>query len=97
MAGLLIMLDSSSKWNEVWKVLEVWRVYPQRCLRVATQVHHMIGGRGKRGRGISALAEHKQAVCDVCHEEITGGIGGKKLMRIGGDVPLWTDFYRGVR
>lgn len=67
-----------------------------RCNRRATQVHHMIGGNGKRGRGISALAKHKQHVCDECHLLITGYIGGKKLWREGGMVPLWTDRYRVV-
>ena len=64
-----------------------------RCCRKATQVHHMIGGRGKRGVGISALKEHKQHVCDVCHRAIGGGIGGKQLNRVGGAVPFWTDWY----
>jgi hypothetical protein len=69
---------------------------PVRCQRAATQVHHMIGGNGKRGRGISALAIHKQHMCDACHLWITGDLGGKKLKRIGGDVPLWTDTYQRV-
>ncbi len=67
-----------------------------RCTRRATQVHHMIGGRGKRGVGISALSEHKQHVCDRCHLDITGDIGGKKLQRIGEPVPAWTDTYRRI-
>ena len=72
----------------------VFRGYlPLRCPFWATQVHHMIGGHGKRARGISGLAEHKQHVCDRCHLDITGDIGGKKLKRIGGVVPLWTDPY----
>ena len=68
-----------------------------RCLHLATQVHHMIGGHGRRARGISMFAEHKQAVCDPCHLGITGDIGGKKLVRIGGVVPHWTDSYRRVK
>ena len=68
-----------------------------RCTHYATQVHHMIGGNGKRGRGISALAEHKQHVCNSCHDDITGRVGGKKLQRLGGLVPLWTDCYERIR
>lgn len=52
-------------------------------------IHHMIGGWGKRARGLSILAEHKQAVCADCHPLITQHI----LRRVGGDVPLWTDEY----
>ena len=68
-----------------------------RCTRRATQVHHMIGGRGKRGKGISAFREHKQHVCYRCHQDITGDVGGKRLLREGGSVPLWTDHYRRVK
>ena len=67
--------------------------YTLRCPRYAVQVHHMIGGNGKRGKGISALQEHKQHVCKSCHDDITGRVGGKRLQRIGGVVPLWTDCY----
>lgn len=71
-------------------------VYP--CVNTATQVHHMIGGRGRRGVGISALAEHKQDVCDQCHLDITGDIGGKRLiLQEAGPVPVWTDSYRRVK
>lgn len=52
-------------------------------------VHHMISGWGKRARGLSLLAAHKQDVCVECHDLITG----KVLRRVGGDVPLWTDEY----
>ena len=63
-----------------------------RCPKRANQVHHMISGRGKRGRGISALAKHKQHVCGDCHPLITGHV----LRRIGSEVPLWTDEYERV-
>jgi hypothetical protein len=69
---------------------------PVRCSRQATEVHHLIGGNGKRGIGISALAIHKQHICHSCHLWITGDLGGKKLKRLGGDVPLWTDPYQRV-
>ena len=65
-----------------------------RCWNVATQIHHMIGGWGKRGRGRSALRDHKQHVCEGCHRSITGDIGGKKLIRVGGVIPHYTDCYK---
>src|SRR3990167_2409825 len=77
--------------SEGW--CEVMRLGPfgdYRCVLKANQVHHMLGGIGTRGRNRSALAEHKQHVCDTCHQLITE----KRLERIGGDVPLWTDKYR---
>lgn len=81
---------------EVKVLSEVLAEWHWRCQRAATQVHHLIGGRGKRGIGISALAEHKQHVCDQCHLAITGDIGGKKLIRVGGVIPHWTDRYKRV-
>lgn len=78
-------------------VVEWAGAYAWRCMQLATQVHHMIGGRGQRGVGISALADHKQHVCDQCHRDITGDIGGKKLIRVGGLMPHWTDWYRRAR
>ena len=64
-----------------------------RCQRRGHQTHHMIGGWGKRARGISILAEHKQYVCQRCHDDI----GGHVLQRIGGDPPRWTDAYRRLK
>jgi hypothetical protein len=55
----------------------------------APGVHHMIPGRGNRGRGDSALAECKQDVCFECHRLITE----KKLKRVGGDKPHYMDPY----
>ena len=68
-----------------------------RCARRAEHVMHLIGGRGTRGRGLSALKEHKLHGCARHHREIDGDLGGKKLKRIGGVVPLWTDPYQLVR
>lgn len=68
-----------------------------RCLRKAVHVHHQIGGWGSRARGPSVLSRHKQHACTRCHDDITGRVGGKKLVRIGGEVPLWTDRYRRVK
>ena len=62
----------------------------QRCPLEGRHVHHMIGGIGKRGRGISALAERKQLVCFEHH----GLIHQNKIERIGGDVPHYTDTYQ---
>lgn len=62
---------------------EVWIGRFERCARRGNQTHHMIGGWGKRARGISILAEHKQYVCHQCHDDI----GGHILKRIGGDPP----------
>jgi hypothetical protein len=71
--------------------------WSRRCQRAAEHVHHQISGRGKRGIGISTLKAHKLAVCNFCHRDIHGDIGGKRLERIGGDIPLWTDRYRRVK
>lgn len=68
-----------------------------RCQHVATQVHHMIGGHGRRARGLSVYATAKQHVCDACHLAITGDLGGKKLRRIGGPVPHYQDVYERCR
>lgn len=65
-----------------------------RCQRRSVPgVHHMIGGWGKRARGNSLLAEHKQDVCTKCHSDITG----KVLRRVGGELPLWSDTYERVQ
>ena len=83
---------------EVWALYGDWHIWgARRCVNRASQVHHMIKGQGRRGIGRSALAYHKQHVCAICHADIEGGVGGKKLIRIGGTVPRWTDTYRRVR
>ena len=64
-----------------------------RCERGAFHVHHMLQGSGRRGRGKSALAKHKQHVCTRCHSDIGAGI----LKRMGGDERLWTDVYERQR
>lgn len=79
---------------------EVWEFTCRmllQCRRRAVHVHHMIGGRGKRGIGLSALKEHKQDVCEQCHLDITGDVGGKRLKRVGDVLPRWTDYYERVR
>ena len=69
-----------------------------RCFCRAVHVHHMIKGRGKRAVGESVLAKHKQHVCHQCHQDIEGGVGGKRLVLVpAGDLPVYTDVYRRVR
>ena len=68
-----------------------------RCPYTAVHVMHLIGGNGRRGRGKSCLRIHKLHGCAEHHREIDGGIGGKKLRRLGGPIPFWTDCYERVR
>ena len=65
----------------------------QRCPWVGRHVHHMIGGIGKRGHGISALAERKQLVCFGHHTLIHQN----NVERIGGTIPHYTDTYQARR
>lgn len=74
------------------EVLEL-QIGVERCPRRGNQTHHMIGGWGKRARGNSLLARHKQYVCQRCHDDI----GAHVLKRIGGEPPLWTDCYERLR
>lgn len=64
-----------------------------RCQRRAVHVHHMLGGIGVRGRGESAKAIRKQHVCTACHSDI----GNHVLVRIGDQMPHFTDTYRRVK
>lgn len=43
----------------------------RRCVRRASEVHHILGGRGRRGVGESALAKNKLHQCGICHDLIT--------------------------
>lgn len=45
-----------------------------RCKRRAFEVHHHKGGWKVRGRGDSALAQHKTHACSDCHRLITGKV-----------------------
>ena len=45
-----------------------------RCTRRASENHHLIGGSGRRGKGMSILAAHRLAVCSICHHEITNHV-----------------------
>ena len=47
------------------------RLAGPRCPRRATEVHHLLGGVGRRGRGESALAANKVHLCDRCHAACT--------------------------
>lgn len=42
-----------------------------RCMRRASENHHLIGGIGRRNRGRSILAKHRLDTCDTCHTDIT--------------------------
>jgi hypothetical protein len=58
----------------------VMEMLEPRCRHLAAHVHHLIGGRGKRGIGDSALAENKVHCCVRCHTDIHAG----KLKSLGG-------------
>jgi len=48
----------------------------ERCLMWfgdALEVHHLLSGNGRRGRGESALEANKLALCRECHREIHHG------------------------
>lgn len=48
---------------------EVVDVYG-RCARKDVHTHHLLGGMGRRNRGVSVLASMKIRVCQTCHNEI---------------------------
>jgi hypothetical protein len=75
---------------------EVVVVNEGRCHRNGEgQPHHMLGGWGRRARGRSALAEHKQHCCGQCHRAITNHT--LRLVAIAGELPMWSDKYERVR
>ena len=43
----------------------------RRCRKAGREVHHLLGGHGRRGRGDSALATHKVHTC-VAHHRLMG-------------------------
>lgn len=45
-----------------------------RCVRRASQNHHLIGGSGRRNKGRSILAAHRLDTCDLHHREIHGHV-----------------------
>lgn len=66
-------------------VVEVNRKVSWRCKRRATQVHHMLGGIGVRGRGESAKAANKLHVCEACHSDLHAHVlipSGSKFTRL---------------
>lgn len=70
---------------------EVFVVGIGRCQRKAEgQPHHMLGGWGRRARGRSALAEHKQHCCGEHHRQITNHT---LRLTVSGDFPQWDDAY----
>lgn len=72
---------------------EIAEVGQPRCRKRAFHVHHMLSGIGVRGRGESAKAIRKQHTCPDHHDLITG----KKLFRLGGELPHYTNWYRRVK
>lgn len=62
------------------------------CRKPGAHTHHMISGRGKRGKGESAKAERKQRVCADHHTAIHHGL----IRRQGGLVPHYMDRYERV-
>ena len=76
---------------------EVFVVGVGRCQKKAISIHHQLAGWGRRARGRSALAEHKQHICDGptgCHRLITGHV---LRLLINGDLPQWDDAYERVK
>lgn len=75
---------------------EVFVVGDGRCQKKGMSIHHMLSGWGRRARGRSALAEHKQHVCDGPtghHRLITGHL--LKLL-VSSDLPRFDDAYERV-
>lgn len=76
---------------------EVFVVGRGRCPKKATSIHHLLSGWGRRARGRSALAEHKQHVCDGPgghHPLITGHV---LRLLVNGDLPRFDDAYERYR
>lgn len=57
--------------------------------------HHMLGGWGRRARGRSALAEHKQHCCRKHHDMITNHT--LRLLIVNGELPRFDDAYERVK
>lgn len=49
-------------------------VYGRRCTRSAFHVHHLLGGIGRRGVGLSASWRTQLHVCRTCHAELHGHV-----------------------
>jgi hypothetical protein len=49
---------------------EASEIRTKRCARRASQNHHLLGGVGRRNKGVSILAKHRIDTCDKCHLEI---------------------------
>ena len=70
---------------------EAWVVGQGRCKARATEVHHLLGGRGRRGRGHSVAALHKQNLCGSHHRQITAH--ALVIWPVPGELPAWNDPY----
>jgi hypothetical protein len=53
---------------------EIWEL-GSRCGFRADEVHHLIGGHGKRNVGKSALAAYQIGICREHHRDIHNGLG----------------------
>jgi hypothetical protein len=76
---------------EVYVVPDGKNLY-RRCLKPATETHHLLGGIGRRNKGQSILADYKLRVCATCHREITGHV----LVPVQADHNALTVRYRRV-
>lgn len=62
------------------------------CRKRDQHTHHMIAGRGKRGKGESANAGRKQRACNDHHRAIHHSL----IRRIGDVMPHYTDKYERI-
>ena len=71
----MIELVSVESWaSEIAEGMAPTRTLRFRCLRRATENHHLIGGSGRRNTGRSIRAAHRLDVCQRCHQDITGKV-----------------------
>lgn len=57
--------------KEVVLLTEGPKAYYKRCVRRASETHHLLGGTGRRGVKESALAKNKLHLCGICHDLVT--------------------------
>ena len=67
------VLDRSEGRCEIWEL-------GVRCGFPADEVHHLIGGIGRRNVGDSALATHLVATCRQHHRDVHDGVGSIQLL-----------------
>jgi len=84
-----VKIRSKGQCEVVWEL----KTAASRCDHRATEIHHLIGGWGRRARGESLRAERKLHACGRCHQLITS----HRLRRIGGEMPHYTDVFVRVK